>query len=198
VKFALLPVRSRLTIVSAILLATLLYAASSSLSVAQSKPSGEYEVKAAFLYNFAKFIDWPPGSFAGPQSPFTICILGVDPFGREMDNVLQGKMVGTRPVAIERVRKFTDLRRCQMAFVSSSDAPHLPEILESLKGSSVLVVGESEGFATAGGAIQFQIEEERVRFLINPYATENAGVKVSSKLLALAKIVRPGQEGGKD
>jgi YfiR/HmsC-like len=164
--------------------------------VAQSKAASEYEVKAAFLYNFAKFIDWPPDSFASPQSPFAICILGVDPFGHVMDNALQGKMVGSHPVSIQRVKEFTDLRHCQIAFVSSSESPRLPEILQSLKGSSVLVVGESEGFATAGGAIQFAIEDERVRFLINPDAAESARIKVSSKLLALAKIILPGAESG--
>ena len=167
-------------------------------TIAQSKSAGEYEVKAAFLYNFAKFIDWPANSFAGPQSPFLICILGADPFGRAMDDALQGKMVGSHLVAIQRVKEFADLRHCQMVFVSSSESPRLAKILQSLRGSSVLVVGESEGFAIAGGTIQFAIEQDRVRFLINPDAAENAGIKVSSKLLALAKVVHPGSQSGKD
>jgi hypothetical protein len=175
-----------------------LYAAWPPVSVAQSKSASEYEVKAAFLYNFAKFIDWPPNSFSSPQSPFQICILGADPFGRTMDEALQGKMVGSHLVAIQRDKEFADLRHCQMVFVSSSESSRLAKILESLRGSSVLVVGESEGFASAGGTIQFAIEQDRVRFLINPDAAENAGIKVSSKLLALAKIVHPGLQSGKD
>jgi hypothetical protein len=175
-----------------------LYATPPPLSVAQAKSAGEYEVKAAFLYNFAKFINWPTSSFATAQSPFSICILGVDPFRRALDDALQGKTVGTHPVAVERVKGFAELRHCQMAFVSSSETPRLAEILESLKGSSVLLVGESKGFATAGGTIQFAIEQDRVRFLINPDAAEDAGIKVSSKLLALAKIVRPNSQNGKD
>jgi hypothetical protein len=171
---------------------------SSARLAAQSKLAGEYEVKAAFLYNFAKFIDWPTSSFATAQSPFSICIVGVDPFGHAMDEALQGKMVGTHPVVVERVKGLAELRHCQMAFISSSETPRLAEILESLKGSSVLLVGESHGFATAGGTIEFAIEQDRVRFLINPDAAEGAGIKVSSKLLALATIVRPSSQNGKD
>jgi hypothetical protein len=98
----------------------------------QLESTGEYDVKAAFLHNFAKFIDWPPNAFASPQSPFLICVLGIDPFGHSMDDTLRGRMVGTHAVTIRRIRGSADLRHCQMAFVSSSESPRLPEVLESL------------------------------------------------------------------
>jgi hypothetical protein len=155
---------------------------------AQAPPS-EYQLKAAFLFNFAKFIDWPPGSFTGRQSPFAICVLGQDPFGRVLDDSLQGKMIGNQPLAIRRLKDKTEARRCQMVFVSSSESAHLAEILESLRGANVLLVGETSGFAAAGGTIEFTLEDNRVRFTINTDAADRAGLMFSSKLLALAKLV---------
>jgi len=135
----------------ALILAALLSFAGAPLDWAQAEPSGEYQLKAAFLFNFAKFIDWPPASFANRQSPFTICILGADPFGRAMDDALQGKMIGDRPVAVERVADLAGARHCQMVFISSSEKRQLREILDGLRGTNALVVGETEGFAAAGG-----------------------------------------------
>jgi YfiR/HmsC-like len=148
-----------------------------------------YAVKIAFLFNFAKFIDWPPSSFAGPQSPFTICVLGQDPFGHMLDDTLQGKMIGERPLAVRRLRDKTEARYCHIVFVSSLESAHLSEIIGSLQGANVLLVGETNGFAALGGAIEFTLEDNHVRFAINADAADRSGLKFSSKLLALAKIV---------
>jgi hypothetical protein len=164
-------------------------------AVSQSKTAGEYEVKAAFLYNFAKFVEWPERSFASAQSDFTICVLGNDPFGRTLDEALEAKTIGNRRVKLERVKDAAQARQCQMVFVSPSDSQRLPEIIDQLRGASVLVVGETDGFARAGGTVQFTLEEDRVRFTINPDAAERAGLRLSSKLLALAKIVHDGASG---
>jgi YfiR/HmsC-like len=162
---------------------------------AQGSGPTEYQLKAAFLFNFAKFVDWPPDSFANPQAPFLICIVGSDPFGQAIDSTLRGQSIRGRAVAVQRVQDASHLRHCQMAFVSSSDRRHLQEILQNVRGASVLLVGESPGFAAEGGAIQFEMEDDRVRFSINPEAAERAGLRVSSKLLALATIVH--DAGGK-
>jgi YfiR/HmsC-like len=159
------------------------------ISGVRAQEPSEYELKAAFLFNFAKFIDWPPESFSSAQSPFTICVLGKDPFGRSLDEPLPGKTIGGRPVMIERVKDTLNARRCQIVFVSTSESRNLAEVLDGLHGTSALTVGESEHFAESGGAIQFTVEDKHVRFLINPDAGERAGLKFSSKLLALAKIV---------
>lgn len=151
-----------------------------------------YQVKAAFLLNFAKFIDWSPGTFANPQSPLVVCVLGQDPFGNILDDTLQGKAIGDRPFIVRRLKDKIDARHCQMVFVSSSESPHLPEILESLRGANVVVVGEANGFATSGGMIEFTIEDNHVRFSINTDAANRSGLKFSSKLLALARIVHDG------
>jgi len=159
---------------------------------AQVAGPGEYQLKAAFLFNFAKFIDWPASSFASPRSDFSICILGADPFGRTMEDLLQDKTIGDRHVSVARTRQVAEARHCQMVFVSASEKSRVREILDGMKGSNALVVGETDGFASAGGAIQFAIEDNRMRFLINTDAADRAGLKVSSKLLSLARVVHDG------
>jgi len=162
---------------------------------ARAQQPSEYELKAAFLLNFAKFIDWPTESFSSPQAAFSICVLGKDPFGRSLDDLLPGRTIVGRPVMIVRLKDTLNARHCQIVFVSTSESHDLAEILEGLHGANALTVGESEHFAESGGAIQFTVEENHVRFLINPEAGERAGLKFSSKLLALAKIVHDAPAG---
>lgn len=155
----------------------------------------EYQLKAAFLFNFAKFIEWPLGSFSGPQAPFSICILGADPFGPLMEETVRGQAISGRVVRVRRVRNPADLRRCQIAFISTTEKNHLQDIFQAVRGANVLLVGETSGFTEAGGAIEFQMMDNRVRFSINPEAAERAGLRVSSKLLSLATIVHDGSSG---
>jgi YfiR/HmsC-like len=163
----------------------------------QGDERGEYELKAAFLFNFAKFVQWPPSSFPSPQSQFTICVLGDDPFGKSIDEMLRGKAIGEHPVIVTRCRSLPEAAHCQIVFISSSEKKRLPEILAALKGSSTLAVGETDGFAVSGGVIQFTLEEQHVHFIINVNAAEQAGLQISSKLLALAKVVRDVPLNGK-
>lgn len=170
------------------------------LSLLQPRPSAqdsapaEYQIKAAFLYNFAKFVDWPAGAFPNPQAPFAICILGTDPFGSAIDSLLRGKTVGEHPVVIQRSREPSEVRHCQIVFVSASEKRRLPEIIASLQKANVLIVGDTDHFADSGGTIQLILEEDHVRFAVNVDAADGAGLKISSKLLALARIVH-GTEG---
>lgn len=158
--------------------------------------ANEYEVKAAFLYNFARFVEWPNGTFANSTSALTVCVLGKDPFGKAIDDAILGKRIAEHPAILARGKRIQDLPDCQIIFVSASDSPQLPEILRELHGHKVLVVGETENFAGSGGAIQFVLEANRVRFAINTDAADRAGLKVSSKLLALATIVHDSAAGG--
>jgi len=162
---------------------------------AQLKPAGEYELKAAFLFNFAKFVDWPSNTFSDPKDPFSVCVLGTDPFGTALDDVLRGKLIAEHPVSVTRVKRAADIIRCQILFVTAPESRHLPEILVKLRGECVLIIGETDDFASSGGTIQFTLEDNRVRFFINPDAADRAGLKISSKLLALAKIVRDTPSG---
>jgi hypothetical protein len=156
---------------------------------AQSNLPSEYQLKAAFLFNFAKFIEWPQHAFPSPQSPFNICVFGKDPFGSSLDEALADKKIGDRSILIQRPKDKLELRHCQIAFVSSSETERVNDIVEGLQGVSVLLVGESEGFAESGGTIEFTLEQGHVRFSINPDAAEHANLRLSSKLLALAKII---------
>jgi hypothetical protein len=158
----------------------------------QTNQATEYELKAAFLFNFAKFIDWPDKSFADGQSPFLVCVIGRDPFGSVLDTYLSGKMIGGRTVAVDRfpaAGSAVIAHRCQIAFISSSEQGHFREVIDSFQGQNILLVGDGDGFATSGGTIEFLLEQEHVRFAINPDAADRADLKVSSKLLALAEIV---------
>ncbi len=149
----------------------------------------EYQVKAAFLFNFARFVEWPARAFENATSPIGVCVLGDDPFGESLNRVVAGKMLGDRTLMVRRGKKLRELGGCEILFISGSERAHLPEILEELRTAPVLTVGESEDFATRGGEVQFTLEESHVHFLINVDATERAGLKLSSKLLSLAHVV---------
>jgi len=165
---------------------------------AQSEPPTEYQIKAAFLYNFAKFVEWPPDAFADPHAPIVLGIVGEDPFGGVLDKIVLGKTVNGRGLVIKRLKLGPDLRNCHILFLNSSEKKHLAPILESLQGSSVLTVGETDRFAQSGGVINFIFEENKVRFEINSETAARAGLKISSKLLALARIVTNQPNGGKN
>jgi YfiR/HmsC-like len=164
---------------------------------AQETGPSEYQLKAAFLFNFAKFVGWPPSSFASPQAPFTICILGAGSFGHVIDETLRGQTIRGRRVTVEHPGSTGQLRQCQMVFISAFESARLPAILHSLRGARVLVVGETPGFAAGGGAIQFDLVHDHIRFSINPAAAQRAGLRISSTLLSLATIVHDAGSNGK-
>lgn len=182
----------------ALALALLLGASRTALSGGQSPPVLEYQVKAAFLLNFARFVEWPPQAFPGGNSPLTLCVFNHDPFGTALDQVFRGKAVNAHDLVILRISDLQGLRSCQLVFVSSREDKRLPEVLNTLRGTSALVVGEAEGFAERGGGIEFFLDGTKLRFAVNVDALEESRLTVSSKLLALAKIVhgQPKRKGG--
>jgi len=153
----------------------------------------EYEIKAAFLYNFARFVEWPPESGHDPGAPFVIAILGHDPFGPVLDETVAGKAVGGRPIEVRRVSRVEEAREAQIVFVAPSERPNMAAILKAVGRPGVLTVGDTDGFASQGGAINFTLQARRVRFEINPAAAEQARLKMSSQLLKLATLV-PGPQ----
>jgi len=155
---------------------------------------GEYDVKAAFLYNFTRFIEWPPEAFRDARAPLTLCVVGKDPFGEVLDDVVQGESVGGRELEVARPDPDDDLARCQILFVSRSEHARLGALLGRLKDKSVFTVGEEEGFLEAGGILRFVQSGRNVRFEINQAAAERAPLKISSKLMRLG--VAPGGAGG--
>lgn len=170
-----------------------LLSASLSAQVQDATPT-EYQVKAAFLYNFGRFVEWPPQP--RPPSAFTICVLGKDPFGPVLDELIKDKSIqGMKPVA-RRLERVEDAGDCRILFISSSEDARLPHILATLRGRSVLTVGEAERFAHRGGMINFRLEGSKVRFEINPDAAEQAGLTISSQLLKLARIIHESPQSG--
>jgi hypothetical protein len=146
----------------------------------------EYQVKAAFLLNFTKFIEWPATAFRNADAPIAICVLGDNPFGRALDQIVRDEMVNGRPVSVAYIREATPPQSCQVLF-SNGPAKDIKTLSDS--GPGVLTVGEGPAFLRDGGMIAFVIENNRVRFEINQAAAERAGLKLSSKLLSVAKSV---------
>jgi hypothetical protein len=151
----------------------------------QSQATNEYQVKAAFIFNFAKFVDWPSDA-SGNGGALVVGVVGEDPFGGALDQ-LNGNTVNGRRLQIKRMRWGDDLRGCQILFISASEGKHLGKILESIKGTSVLTIGEMPQFNQSGGMIRFVIQDNKVRFEINAAAAGQARLRISSKLLALSK-----------
>lgn len=150
----------------------------------------EYQVKAAFLYNFANFVEWPSTAFKTDKDPMQICVLGVNPFGRSLVDLLKGKTVSGRPIAVADIADSNHASACHIVFVSSSEGKRARDILKGLPATGVLTVGETNGFASEGGMVNFTREEGRLRFEINPTIAVDARLRISSRVLQLARIVK--------
>jgi hypothetical protein len=156
----------------------------------------EYAVKAAFIYNFAKYIQWPAASASEAKKPFVIGIIGKDPFGQAIDDAMRGLSMQDRTVVVRRLTGIDDVTACSILFISSTEKNNLQRILDVLRKAPVLTVGDMDQFAERGGMINLTTEENRVRFEINVEAIERVGMKPGSHLLRLARIVtdsRPGR-----
>jgi hypothetical protein len=159
---------------------------------AAAQPSLEYDVKAAFLYNFAKFIEWPPKAFAADDAPLVFCVLGENPFQDKLGRVVNDRTANGRRIAVRPMPPGAPTDGCHLVFVAAAEderVARLVQTLHSTDGGPVLTVGESDHFAGAGGMIRLVIDEGRVRFDINVAAAEQAGLKLSSQLLKLARKV---------
>jgi hypothetical protein len=152
--------------------------------------SREYQIKAVFLFNFPEFVDWPPRAFAGPESPLVIGILGHDPFGAYLRNMVQGEIVNHRPLSILACHTLAEAAGCQVLFISRSEAGRLPEIFRGLKGHSILTVSDADAFDLAGGIIRFATENNKTRLKINLEAAQAADLTLSSKLLRRADVTK--------
>lgn len=170
------------------LLSVLVIAAALAAPVAQAQPSLEYAVKAAYLAKFAPFIDWPEGAFAAPNAPLTICILGPDPFGGELDKALAGQKDGDHPLALRRMPAPESASACHILFID--DAAQAEQALQDMKTRPVLTVTDSR--LRAHGVISFVVIDNHVRFDIDKEAADNVGLSISSKLLSLAHAVHRG------
>jgi len=174
-------------------LAGLLCAFALGAAVCMAAPQSEYRVKAVFLFNFAQFVEWPPETFRGPEEPFVIGILGSDPFGADLDAVVQGETVGQRRMAVERYRSVAELRNCNILYIGRNEIEHLPQILAALKGRSILTVSDADEANQSGVMIRLLNQSSHIRMQIDVGAAKRGNLTISSKLLRPAEIVNTGE-----
>jgi hypothetical protein len=150
----------------------------------------EYDIKAAFLFNFARFTEWPDQAFAGPTAPLVLGIYGVDPFNRSTLDEISSRSISGRRVEVRKMDDPKTLGDCHIIFVNGIDDKNLATLMSSIKNKPVLTVGESEKFGPSGGMIRFYIEDTKVRFEVHLPQVQRANLKISAKLLSLARVVR--------
>ncbi len=159
-------------------------------AAAGGQTTGEYQVKAAFLLNFAKFVEWPPQTFKSPNDSISICVLGPNPFGRSLDEAVDGKSIDGRKLVVQQIDNLEQAGGCQILFIASRKKKHSTDADAAVAMAGVLTVGDSDGFAAAGGVIGFRLEGGKVRLDVNVVAAGRRKLRISSKLLSLALIVR--------
>lgn len=157
------------------------------LAPARTAPS-EYELKAAFIYQIAKFVEWPSTQAPPISAPLRLCVLGGSPFGTALDTI-RGKPVNERRLEVSLLDMNADTRECDILFIAAPAEKHLERITALSRGSGMLTIGDTKGFAQRGAIINFFVENGRIRFEINPEASRRAGLRISSQLLKLARII---------
>jgi hypothetical protein len=165
-------------------------------SQAQTSRPTEYQVKAAYLYNFGKFVEWPVAAVQPSGDSFDICVLGEDPFGASLDRAVANETIAGKHVVARQIPLPQDAAHCQVLFISSSENKRLKQILVSLGAASVLTVSDLPGFTEHGGMVQFVMEDNKVRFEVNSTSAQRAGLTLSSELLKVATTVRKSAQLG--
>jgi hypothetical protein len=157
------------------------------------EPLDEYQVKAAFLFNFAKFVVWPPTTFDSPSAPINLCILGLDPFAHSLEQTLAGRLIEGRLFVLRHVLNVKQVGGCQILFISSAEDKRSPPNLEEIATLAILTIGESPVSGTDGVIINFRLDNGKVRFDINVKAANRAKLQISSRLLSLAHVTPSNQ-----
>lgn len=162
-----------------------------SLTAAEPVPRfGEYKVKAAFIYNFAKYVEWPPAAFADPAAPLVIGVGGESPIGEELENLLRNRRIAGRALLVRRCERVDDLRGVHILYLDTTEEQRLAGLLSAAAADSVLTVGDAPGFAGRGRVIEFIEAEEKLRFKIDLREAQRSHLRISSQLLKLAFSVR--------
>lgn len=180
------PIRICTGRVTALVLFLLLFSTAASFA---EKTFTEYKVKALFLYNFAKYVDWPQGTFSNANTPFVIGVLGKDRISSDLSGITDGKTIDGHPLIIKHVASDADLKDCQIVFVSNSENATTADIIARIGTMHILIVGEDPAFLEKGGCINLVLKEEKVHLEVNLSAANKAGLKISSKLLSVAETV---------
>jgi hypothetical protein len=157
--------------------------------VVQSGTTLEYQVKAAFIFNFISFTQWPASALGPPSSPLRICVAGDDPFRGALESTVSGERILDHPIAVEHLRG-SAAGRCHVLFVAAADAARVPELLRDVGSSPILTIGESDQFLRSGGVVNLVVDEGHVRFDVSQKAAVAHGLTLSSRLLRVARSVR--------
>jgi len=158
-------------------------------------PSEEYGVKAAFLFRFSQFVDWPPDVFQDADAPLNFCTIGLDPFKGALEGTLAGKKIGTHPARVLHFQSGQVVTACHMLFIGADLGPYAAKLLVSLQDSPIATIGDTDHFAQQGGLIGFCWENEKIRFEVNLNVAARAKLRISARLLSLAKSVIGGTKG---
>lgn len=156
----------------------------------QMLTSPEYQVKAVFLFNFTQFVEWPEDTFARPNSPLVIGVLGEDPFGTYLDETIAGEKIDGHPLTVRRYHNVQQVKNCHILFVNLPKTEQLAQALTELKGQNILTVSDAANFIRQGGIVQFITENKKIRIQINPETARASDLTISSKLLRVAEIVK--------
>ena len=160
-------------------------------AICRAQAAGEYQVKAAFFYHFANFVDWPASTFEATKGHLRICVMGKDPFGKLLDATLSNKSVRDHLFEIHRNPPINQLQHCHLLYFPASASSKLQALRHHVAKENVLTVGETQDFMRQGGMVQFFLDNQKIRFAINTDVVNKTKLKVSSKLLRLAKIYNP-------
>lgn len=154
----------------------------------QENSPSEYQVKAAFLFNFGKFVEWPSGAFTNASDPLVIGVYGANPFHHDLEQLVAGKQIGGHPVVVRQIADLAALKDCRIVFLNTPDARQETEISDALGQAPTLTVTENlPHFQTSKFMINFSVADGRIRFEINQDTAQLCGLKISSKLLTLAR-----------
>ena len=168
----------------------LLFLIYGALFFSAQKSTREYQLKAAFLFNFTQFVEWPAHTFPSSQAPAVIGILGKDPFGNYLEEIIKGETIDKHALVIQHFETVEEVTNCQILFINVSDKTQLQSIIKKLKGKSMLTISEASGFSKLGGMIRLYTKDDKINIQINVDATKEENLTISSKLLKLAEIVK--------
>lgn len=181
--------RAPSTLICTLAAVTSLLGGSLRTAAAASPAATEYEIKAAFLLHFSKFVEWPASAFVAPDAALFICVVGEDPFGPVLEEIVRSEMADSHPIAVERYRLAGNVDRCHILFVSRSAEPLQRQILDQVRGKSILTVSDDQEFTRRGGVIGFVTVNGKVKLQVNRSSAERADLRISSRLLRLADEV---------
>ncbi len=185
--------RSRLTEIVAVIVTVAMLGAGQTRADAPTRldaGSKVYEIKAAFIYNFAQFTQWPDSAFASGDSPFILAFIGDSELGPALGHVLEGKSIAGHPIVLKHLDSTSQINGCHLLFIPDSEESHLDDIFNAIGNQPILTVGETTKFMQAGGIIRFFIADGRIRFEIDPDAADKAALRLSSRLMSLATIFK--------